>query len=65
MTSLAKVFLLLVFHCGSHGDITTATIPMENRNACEVEKKVLSLNYKDGGWSGTSIEVAECVETGA
>lgn len=65
MTVLAKVFLLLVFHGGSHGDIAAVKIPMESRASCEIEKKILTLNYKDSFFGATRIDIAECVETGA
>lgn len=64
MIIMAKVFLLLVFHCNAHGDITSVKIPMSSAESCKAEQGRLLEKYESGGFGGTRLEISECVTTG-
>lgn len=64
MAIMAKVFLLLVFHSNVHGDITSVKIPMASAESCKAEQGRLLKKYESGGFSGTRLEIAECVTSG-
>lgn len=64
MTIMVKVFLLLVFHNNSHGDIASVKIPMASAESCKAEQGRLLEKYESGGFGGTRLEIAECVTSG-